>query len=343
LIEATTSTRKKGLVVFVATTPGLGNQLYGALSAALYAMVTGRAIKMSWQKFAHMPALLEPLPDGPDWASSPLAYTTGHLFEHIDGCENSLSEFQYEVDPMAGHDVVIVHSNCLFMPRLMQQRAHRQVLNALNLHAGQAFGEVFRSMFQPTQSLAEEISSYLLTAFAGAWVLGLQVRVGMLHAAFEDNDAGDAKWAGNQGLQEEELKKRELEMWNRYHKFATEQLNAHRNAKVFLATDSEHILGLARLALGDRLIYAPGGLEMHGKLDPSDTEMWTKVLLDWWLLGECDDVVMMHWSTYGATATMRTGTEPFVFCHGDFVKKRWSQVWHHNDVEACHANEKKQL
>ena len=34
---------------------------------------------------------------------------------------------------MAGHDVVIVHSNCLFMPRLMQQRAHRQVLNAVVL------------------------------------------------------------------------------------------------------------------------------------------------------------------------------------------------------------------
>ena len=67
-----------------------------------------------------------------------------------------------------------------------------------------------------------------------------------------------------------------------------------------------------------------------------------QVFMDWWLMGECDELIMMHWSTYGATAAMRTDLQPYIMCNGDFVQKKWATVWDHNDVEACHDVENKQ-
>jgi len=79
---------------------------------------------------------------------------------------------------------------------------------------------------------------------------------------------------------------------------------------------------------------------MHGEIS-SDTvhlETWKKVFLDWWLLGECDDMIAASWSTYSATAAMRTGIEPWIECPkglGEFVRKVWHAVWDYNEVEAC--------
>ena len=330
-------------VAFVATTAGFGNQLYGALSTVLYGAVTGRRIRLHWGRFVDLQPFLQPYPDGCDWYTGAW-HATGELFERVDDCaeQKSFDDFRWHQDPHPHVNKLLVHSNCLFISKLLQNKIHASSLAKLGIKPEQAFGQLFRAMIQPTASFAAKLEPILLRQFAGAWVVGVQLRVGMMHTEFESNEADDVRWKDDQQKYDAELSRREKQLWENYFQHAQTLMAGRTNSKLFLATDSKYVVALATQALGARLIYVPGELEMHGQLEPHQKGIWEKVFLDWWLMGECNDLIMMHWSTYGATAAMRTNLDPVTFCNGGFVRKKWSDVWQHNDVEACHESENRQ-
>jgi len=63
---------------------------------------------------------------------------------------------------------------------------------------------------------------------------------------------------------------------------------------------------------------------------PGQKELWTKVFLDWFLLGEADELITTASSSFGATAALRTSREPLMLCGvhpPHFERKIWANVW----------------
>jgi len=183
-------------VTFVATTAGFGNQLYGALSSVLYGAVTGRRILLNWSRFVDLEPFLQPYPEGCDWFKG-AQHASGELYERVDDCaeQKTFDEFQWHQDPHPHVIKLIVHSNCLFLPRILQNKIHAAALAKLGIDKPErAFGQLFRAFVQPTANFASKLRTVLLRKFAGSYVVGVQLRVGMMHTEFETHEADDARW-----------------------------------------------------------------------------------------------------------------------------------------------------
>lgn len=74
-----------------------------------------------------------------------------------------------------------------------------------------------------------------------------------------------------------------------------------------IVTDHPFVIDKARVQFGHEKVVSTEGRAVHiAQSAPSDDDM-KKILLDFYLLGECDEIIITPQSTFGASGILRTG------------------------------------
>lgn len=321
--------QEEKIVVFEAITAGIGNQMYGAISAMLYAVITNRRFMMHFGEYADISSLFSARDGGLDWTYDDQKGmdTNRKILESLDDCSNG-----YDWEGMQNGDarvvdsenVITIHSNCFFINRMINNPVYKSRLEELGLQRGSEWGQLFNANLQLVPSLQARVDTFK-TLLQSSFSISLQIRTNFMTAS-----DGAYNWSMEK-------------IWDHFavqaEKLVMERIGnePYREGKwhVFLSSDNEEIVQRAKNRFQEKLVTVEGEIETDGELNPNRMGVWEKVVLDWWLLGECDEMLMTGWSTFGSTAAMRAGVQPHVACPDKWDHRDWKQVSRIMEVESC--------
>jgi len=100
----------------------------------------------------------------------------------------------------------------------------------------------------------------------------------------------------------------------------TEERTRGKPFRLFIATDQDWIVSNAQSYFGEKhIVYIPGSITHINRLnaiDPRESPDLMKVLLDHWLQGEADEMIITSGSTFGSMAAIRAGKLPLYISKG---------------------------
>eukprot|EP00276_Gloeochaete_wittrockiana_P010354 CAMPEP_0184652296 /NCGR_PEP_ID=MMETSP0308-20130426/9997_1 /TAXON_ID=38269 /ORGANISM="Gloeochaete witrockiana, Strain SAG 46.84" /LENGTH=447 /DNA_ID=CAMNT_0027087095 /DNA_START=169 /DNA_END=1512 /DNA_ORIENTATION=- len=197
------------------------------------------------------------------------------------GCSRSLKE---ALPPRLVMDV-----DQYFLPVLMHNPTYGKVLRSW-FEPGRAFPVILDTLLRLPPGLQNKINIFRAQHFSpSSFVIGMHVR--MREHKFMR--------AGQEKL-----------FWQ-CAKVLASTMSGGRNVSFFLAADRDATKELAVAALGTDLAF------VEYPFDRKSEAGMNAALMDIWLLGECNELVLSSSSTFGAIAAARTGVIPHVITTND--------------------------
>ncbi|KAK3238956.1 hypothetical protein CYMTET_51081 [Cymbomonas tetramitiformis] len=310
-VEPSEERPPRGFIVHVdLQDAGLGNRVSALVSVFLLAMLSQRALLVdsprtrphlhpNGEEFIAFPPLWELFDDpGFNWRLDQSLGPTREEWESSQLLDLSSEE---DAQPVMEHllctdvrdalnaTVVRVSNWDHFLPLLAANRHHAA---AIARFGEDLSGALTRFLFRPKASIQASIDSFADEHFAGAYVIGMHVR--------------------RRGWNKLGLTQLDLGL-----QCARDMPNADTSERPvvwFLATDSDATWNrVARLAhtAGVKVVQYPALLTGQG---------WRAsfggvrdALIDLWLLGECDTLLISRGSTFGRSAHQRSSVRPYLF------------------------------
>lgn len=293
--------RKLGWVV-VNPVEGWGNMAREVVSGYIIAVISGRILLVDWptqipvQKFLHAPEL-------PDLCNADLIRAVRQSAESVFVLDtptiqnkspervlwpevastthkHHLLEFNSSIPLAQEYFMLNPHYGALVVPLATTPYAAR-VIHAL--------------LFQPTARLSLIMDDASRALAAAEFAVGVHARTG---------ESDNSQWASES-------------YWADFLQCvdATVHAAAEHNVslRVFVATDSQGMLERIRKLVGlDKTVTLDGaGRIAHIQTISADEDALGRIIGDWWLLGEADELIGSYLSSFSYTAQRRTGLRAY--------------------------------
>jgi hypothetical protein len=305
-------------LVFHAANEGLGNRLEGFVSAFVLAMLTDRAFVVDWRAQSKCNAQLGDLFQKPGFEWQHNWYKGLKSKAEIASPEQQFYYAYCRACPVRTRkeDLTLTYENLLCEKSAGIEEEGRVVhirstqwfapVLAMNPHLKDSlcskigpdiFGTVSRELLRLTPHMKQRVDDFKESSgwtTAGQEIIALQIR--RLEGNGVDESTSDTflRCAG--------------------------AISQKENTKYFLATDHIPTRTRFKKLLGDRLIHVDSEFDRNSRQGIQDA------LLEMWLLGEANNMIMSPYSTYGDVAHARTSMIPHkVGRNGQCTKQITSQ------------------
>lgn len=296
------------LVVFRVPGQGWANRLRTFASTYLFAVLSGRVLLVDWSNPVPLERLVvEVFPWNVALAGlSAAELHAAHLWVCKGPYEGSgkvetwkMLEQQPLWSVLAAHRIVVVTGYSAFTTAF-HANAHAAPLMRL-FDAECPLRNVFPYLVRPAAHVAAAMQP-LLDRMRSADTLALQMRLGSATNYFEP---GPVKSYLSDELFAKYKSSTAYDLW---YDCAFKAVRADPSLLVFVATDNPAAVERAKQLFGANLLYYEAPIEHTGGIEKVKTDGGqTKAMVDWFLLGEASVLYRTYWSTYGYTASLRTG------------------------------------
>jgi hypothetical protein len=297
------------LVVFRVPGQGWANRLRTFASTYLFAVLSGRVFLVDWNHPVPLERLIETVFP---WSASLAGLTHVDLHRaHTYTCKGpyegsggkASSWLMLEQQPLWSvlpeHRIFGVSGYSAFTTAF-HANPHAKPLMRL-FDAECPLRDIFPYLVRPAPAVAAAMQP-LLARMRSADVVALQMRLGSATNYFE---AGPVKSYLTDDLLAKYKSDTAYELW---FDCAFKAVRADPALLVFLATDNPAAVTRAKELFGANLLYYEAPIEHSGGIEKVKTDDGqTKAMVDWFLLGEASVLYRTYWSTYGYTASLRTG------------------------------------
>jgi len=296
---------------------GLGNIELGLLSSYLIAILTDRAIINAESLTSGI--LDTPFENGVwnEWegktdprftklSSKKYSMSNGECFGDNIGFGHKLAE--QDLDEVFREDVIYFASNCPLFRWISRNPRYTPKLKKWGFIPSDAtntpeFGfftasSVASLLFnlKPTvQTTVDDWMNDFRKGRPNSLFISAQIRLGRV------------KGGGDVGIEDIYISPNDIpSFWN-----CVEALSHGRPFTLFLAVDNDWVVGDAQDRFGkNNVVYIPGAIAHIQNLNAESQEL-TKVILDHWIQGEADELIITAGSTFGSMAAIRGGKLPF--------------------------------
>lgn len=297
------------LVVFRVPGQGWANRLRTFASTYLWAVLSGRVLLVDWSNPVPLERLIvEVFP----WRVALAGLSAAELHSaRLWVCKGPYEGGGGKVDTwkmleqeplwsvLAAERIVVVTGYSAFTTAF-HANAHARPLMRL-FDAECPLRNVFPYLVRPAPHVAAAMQP-LLERMRGADTLALQMRLGSATNYFEP---GPVKSYLSDELFAKYKSSTAYDLW---YDCAAKAVRADPSLLVFVATDNPAAVERARELFGANLLYYEAPIEHTGGIEKVKTDGGqTKAMVDWFLLGEASVLYRTYWSTYGYTASLRTG------------------------------------
>ena len=180
----------------------------------------------------------------------------------------------------ANEQLIIIKSTQWFAPVLAHNQHFRSQVCSMIGH--DIFGTLFNKLFKPSDDILSKINSLKKEFLKSDKVIGLQIR------KIEGNSIDDSQF-------------------DVFLRCAKSLSIGAKNPKYFISTDNINTKVYASKLLGQSQVI------MHNdSIDRGTTDGIKNALVDLWLLGETEDVIISPYSTFGYVAHARTSKIPYI-------------------------------
>jgi hypothetical protein len=297
------------LVVFRVPGQGWANRLRTFASTYLFAVLSGRVFLVDWSHPVPLERLIEP---AFPWSTAlaglthvdihkAYLYTCKGPYEGGGGKANNwlMLEQQPLWSVLPEHRIFAVSGYSAFTTAF---HANPHVKSLMRLFDAECpLRDIFPYLVRPAPAVAAAMQP-LLARMRSADVVALQMRLGSATNYFEP---GPVKSYLTDELMAKYKSDTAYDLW---FDCAVKAVRADPSLLVFVATDNPAAVAKAKELFGANLLYYEAPIEHTGGIEKVKTDDGqTKALVDWFLLGEASVLYRTYWSTYGYTASLRTG------------------------------------
>ncbi len=276
---------------------GLGNRILSSLTGILYAKITNRKYYIDWSDSAYSQNninVFHSFFDCPYFSQNEKLPETKSIFPHV--WINNLHKSSLEVTTSINyhrslgssahlgclnypHDVLVVWM-CIPEVYLLKKYFKKFIPEYKGMPDDYIFRDLFRKNFILKKDIQERIDKFKKENFTGQKVIGVHIRYTDKMIKFDKfiNKVSDIR-------------------------------KKHRDAKIFLSTDSSEVIDVFRKKFGKILFtekwFPHKGEIMHQNHScPDRIANGIEALVDVYLLAKCDYLIYAHCSTFGYIANI---------------------------------------
>ncbi len=283
--------------ILVKGSSGLGNRILAAATSILYGQISDRKVIIDWSDGSYSRDNLNVFTiyfKGENWASLkdlPLTesiYPTlwkGRLDQSFGGLKNELklegySDMSCDVSQLDYQEDLLVF--CAYTSKIQNMRGlftnQFSYLNKMN--TPQILKTIIQEMFQLQPDIRERIDQFKKDNF-GSYNIGVHIRYSDMKIPLD-----------------------------KIYQKVKKVTNKRKQAKIFLATDSQQILQDFQNIYDNVIVtekwFSPSGKRLHQNWDecPDRIENGRQALIDLYLLSECDSLIFSSQSSFGYVASL---------------------------------------
>jgi len=279
---------------------GWANKMLGILSTFLFALLTERAFILD---DAHVASVIN-WPYNITYDAKKMEGIPSVKYKNFNGCfwkHTNIASFldRISLEETYPHPVAYYSTNCpifhwismnpKYIPKLIELELLPQNLTVSQngFYVASALSSVLFYDMNPRIKKKVDLEKEKWKS-NDLFVIGLQIRVG---------GSGDAHFRTN---------------LDNFWKCGRYLAQGRSKVKYFIASDSKEVLKQANTIFPNQVIIYEGNVKHIGRDEKFTQEEIDKVILDNFLLGECDELVISQQSTFGGIAAIRVGKIPMV-------------------------------
>lgn len=310
--------------ILVKGSSGLGNRILAAATAILYGQISGRKVIIDWSDgsysedninafFSYFQANnLASLKDLPKIESVYPTLWKGRLEQSFGGLKNELklqgySDMSCDVDTLNYQEDILVF--CAYNSKIHTMRGlfNNQFSYLNKMTNPQILKTIISQNFDLQTEIKEQIEQFKTEHF-GAYNIGVHIRYSDMKIPLD-----------------------------RIYQQVKKVTKKYKQAKIFLATDSEQILKDFQNTYDNVIVtekwFSPSGKRLHQNWDecPDRLENGRQALIDLYLLSECDSLIFSSQSSFGYVASLLSKSANLYDLENqskiDKIKDKISQLW----------------